>query len=529
MEKKKTAVPAFLGVAAVWIGSHFGPGFATGAFSVRWYVKYGWVGLVTPLLAMFVTGGVMYYMLEYAREHGTPGYRPFARSCYGEKLGGVVAVLYDVCFLMTMMCAGGLAFSGEGKLLQGFLGINYWTTAIVTILVSAALCLYGSKLLAKSSGYMMYAIVGVVLLITVLALTRGDCDVTGAFANSAANAKDSSFLHAILGAMQYGCFQSTIVFNVMSVSDMLKDKREARKAILSGYVITIVLMVCLIFTLFSYTNVFDVCAETLPVMAVLNRLGMKWLQWLYVILMTLAVLTSAAGLAHAGNVRFDGLFQFIPNKQLRRFVITAILLGIAAFGAALGFQLLVALLHDLAGRAKVERFLIFDHDFITVRVFLQRGAVTDDFCDALGDSGLHGFGCAGQRDLEIQLLKFQPVQPEAAGQFGKESPNIVLFLLLDASLHIGNFLAKRFIGGLVGVRDALFVDSFKLFVGGHNGFFDGHALGLVTLQLLADFGANLLDIGAGFLGHGQSHDGAGPLFDFGFDIPQPLLDDGQLL
>ena len=288
MEKKKTAVPAFLGVAAVWIGSHFGPGFATGAFSVRWYVKYGWVGLVTPLLAMFVTGGVMYYMLEYAREHGTPGYRPFARSCYGEKLGGVVAVLYDVCFLMTMMCAGGLAFSGEGKLLRGFLGINYWTTAIVTILVSAALCLYGSKLLAKSSGYMMYAIVGVVLLITVLALTRGDCDVTGAFANSAANAKDSSFLHAILGAMQYGCFQSTIVFNVMSVSDMLKDKREARKAILSGYVITIVLMVCLIFTLFSYTNVFDVCAETLPVMAVLNRLGMKWLQWLYVILMTRA-------------------------------------------------------------------------------------------------------------------------------------------------------------------------------------------------------------------------------------------------
>ena len=30
MQKKKSAVPAYLGVAAVWIGSHFGPGFATG-------------------------------------------------------------------------------------------------------------------------------------------------------------------------------------------------------------------------------------------------------------------------------------------------------------------------------------------------------------------------------------------------------------------------------------------------------------------------------------------------------------------
>ena len=136
MSNRRTAVPTFLGVASVWLGSHFGPGFATGAFSVRWYVKYGWVGLVTPLLAMLLTGGVMYYMLEYAREHHTPNYKAFARSCYGDKAGGAVAVLYDICFLMTMMCAGGLAFSGEGKLLEGFLGINYWTTAIITILIS---------------------------------------------------------------------------------------------------------------------------------------------------------------------------------------------------------------------------------------------------------------------------------------------------------------------------------------------------------------------------------------------------------
>ena len=150
----------------------------------------------------------------------------------------------------------------------------------------------------------------------------------------------------------------TIVFNVMSVSDVVKDKKEARKAIGAGYLITILLMVCLIFTLFSYTNVFDVCAETLPVMSVLNRLGMKWLQWLYVILMTLAVLTSAAGLAHAGNVRFDGLFRFIKNAQLRRFVITAILLGIAAAGAALGFQAMLQQGTSIVGWAAIPIVVI---------------------------------------------------------------------------------------------------------------------------------------------------------------------------
>ena len=79
MSNRRTAVPTFLGVASVWLGSHFGPGFATGAFSVRWYVKYGWAGLVTPLLAMLLTGGVMYYMLEYAREHHTPNYKALRR------------------------------------------------------------------------------------------------------------------------------------------------------------------------------------------------------------------------------------------------------------------------------------------------------------------------------------------------------------------------------------------------------------------------------------------------------------------
>lgn len=368
MEKKKSAVPAYLGVAAVWLGSHFGPGFATGAFSVRWYVKYGWIGIITPLLAMLITGGVMFYMLEYAREHKTPNYRPFAKSCYGETAGNVVSILYDICFLMTMMCAGGLAFAGEGKLLEGFLGFNYWTTAIVTIVISAVLCLWGSKLLAKSSGYMMYGIVGVVILITVLSLARGDHDIAGAFANSAVNAKDSSFVHAILGAMQYGCFQSTIVFNVMSVSDVLKDRKEAKKAIGSGFVITVILMICLIFTLFTYTNVYDVCAETLPVMSVLNRLGMKWLQWLYVILMTLAVLTSAAGLAHAGNVRFDKVFSFIKNVQIRRFVITALLLGVAAIGAALGFQAMLQQGTSIVGWMAIPVIVIPAFTFVAAKV-----------------------------------------------------------------------------------------------------------------------------------------------------------------
>lgn len=304
MKKQNIFATSYLGVAAVWLGGHFGPGFATGAFSVTYYVKYGWVGLLMPLLAMLVTGGVMFYMTEYARSHG----------------------------------------SGEANVLMNF-GFSYWGAAIPTIIISALLCLYGSKLLSKASKYMMYAIVLVVILIAVLSLVFGQYDLGAAIAAAPISTKEPNLVHAILSAILYGCFQSTICFNVMSVADVLENREETKKAIIAGYIITVILMIAIAFTLFCYVTVIpDLCnpgVVAVPIMAVLGRLGFSWLTIVFVVLMTLAVLTSAAGLANAGCARFDRLFTFIKNQQLRRAVITVILLGIAAIGASFGMKALL--------------------------------------------------------------------------------------------------------------------------------------------------------------------------------------------
>lgn len=37
MKKQNIFASSYLGIAAVWLGGHFGPGFATGAFSVTYY------------------------------------------------------------------------------------------------------------------------------------------------------------------------------------------------------------------------------------------------------------------------------------------------------------------------------------------------------------------------------------------------------------------------------------------------------------------------------------------------------------
>ncbi len=161
----------------------------------------------------------------------------------------------------------------------------------------------------------------------------------------------------------------------MSVSDLLSSRSETRKAVVTGYIITVILMIAIAVTLFGYIpvnpDIINLGKNSNPIMAVIMGLGMPWLVWIFAILMTLAVLTSAAGIANAGCVRFSKLFSFIKNIQLRRAVITAILLGIAAFGASLGMGVLTQKVTGYIGYAGILGLVI--PAFTIVRAKLKKG------------------------------------------------------------------------------------------------------------------------------------------------------------
>ena len=375
MKKKSIFAASFIGVASVWLGGHFGPGFATGAFSAQYYERYGWIGLLMPLLAMLLTGGVMFYMVEFARSKGTTNYRSFVQAAFGnETFGKVMVIFYDILFIGTVIGAGGLAVAGEANILGKVYGVSFWGAAIPTILVAALLCLYGSKLVARSSKYMMYAIVVIVLLIFVLSSASGKPDYAAAF-KAPPIEQNNTLLNAIWKAILYGCFQSTIAFNVMSVSDLLESRAETKKAVVLGYIVTVILMIAIAATLFGYLpsnpNIINLRETPVPMMPIIMGLGLPWLTIIFVILMTFAVLTSAAGIANAGCVRFSKLFSFIKNIQLRRAVITAILLGIAAFGAWLDMEKLTKTVTTYIGYAGILGLVI--PAFTIVRSKLKKG------------------------------------------------------------------------------------------------------------------------------------------------------------
>lgn len=355
--KKRNLVPAFIGVAAVWFGAHIGPGFASGTSMTTFFLQYGAIGLILPLISMAIVAGVIYCSVEYARLNKTTNFKEYAAKLYGPA-NKIMGPLHDISYLLAIICAAGLCLSGLASVLEAHLGLPYWGGVILSIAATILLAMFGSKVVSKSSAYMMYLIFVVLGLIVVMSAVFGDHDLGGSIANSAANAKVPSVGAAVYKAIIYACLQCGAVLYVIPVTDTLTSRSDSKKVAAVGWVLNALMMVAVTLTVFSYTNVYDIVGESLPIYSILTRLGFGWLTWLYVALFALAALTSLVGVSFSGVVRYSPLIGFIKNQKAKNVFIMVVFLGLASCGAAFGFKAIMNTGNTIWGYLNIPVFLI---------------------------------------------------------------------------------------------------------------------------------------------------------------------------
>lgn len=351
---KKKGLPVFIGVASVWMGTHFGPGVASGTQLNQYYVGFGIPGIIMTLVAMALLGFALYCSMEFSRIYKAYDYESWVTKLFNNKY---VVILFDVSFFVTIISAAGGSLNAIATLLQDFWGINYWVGVGIVIVVSMLLCAFGAELVRKSSAYMMFVVVGVLLLIMALVIAAGDADLKGAVENQAANLgadmSASNWLKALWQAIIYGSFQATIVANIASVADTLPDRRESRRAAITGYIANTGLLLVLCMMLFSFTNVYAVTKEALPFYSILARLNMGWLTTVYIIVVFIAVISTVVGFAFAGVARFGKYYRPTGKKHLahplRDALFVLVLLAACAAISQVGIMNLVKYGYSLLG------------------------------------------------------------------------------------------------------------------------------------------------------------------------------------
>ena len=135
MNKKQSTVSIAIGVACVWMGTHFGPGVASGTQILVYWVKYGLWGAVAAILAMGLLGYCIYCSAEFSRIYKTYNYADWTREVWGIKW---IVYLLDFSFIIVMMTALGGSLNAIGTLLSNEFGLNYWI-GIGLVIIAAAL------------------------------------------------------------------------------------------------------------------------------------------------------------------------------------------------------------------------------------------------------------------------------------------------------------------------------------------------------------------------------------------------------
>ena len=355
MNKRQSTMSIAIGIACVWMGTHFGPGVASGTQILQYWVKYGIWGTICSVFAMCLLGYCLYCSMEFSRIYKTFNYGDWIQGVFGMKW---VAYLFDLSFIITMMTALGGSLNAIATLLQNQFGLNYWLGVILVIICAALLCAFGAKLVSKASTYMMYLVIAVLAVIIILSISSGQLHLGEAISNASKGLTEGitpSFPKALWSAVIYAAFQATVIANISSVANQLPNRSTSKKAAIIGICGNSLMLVALSLFLLSATTmpdykVMDTATNPLPFYGILTALNFGWAKVVYVVTVFVAVLSTAVGFCFGGLARFSKFYrkpdEKTPGKDA---ILVAVLLLLCALASRLGIVRLVSTGYTILG------------------------------------------------------------------------------------------------------------------------------------------------------------------------------------
>lgn len=335
--KQKLVIPQFIGIAAVWFGTHAGPGVASGKQVVSYYASYGKLGIFTPLIAMALLGLAIYYALEYSRVNKIHDFKTFTNKFFHpyEKL---FSTFFEICFLVTSLLAPGLCIATSAQLLQSYFGLNVWIGTALMVLISVILVIYGAELVKAASTGLTVGILAILAVIVTLGIKAGSGTIVENWTSTSFT--DFPLLSGIWIAITYAGFQSTgIIGNCISVSDGLSSRSDSVKAAILGTVLNGLMLAAIVLVNYGFQP--ESINSLLPNYYIVQQLGIPVLETVYVLFVIMASLSTIITFAFSLVVRFgkkDILVKNIKKERNRNLLIVLVMLTldviVSTFGIA---------------------------------------------------------------------------------------------------------------------------------------------------------------------------------------------------
>lgn len=350
-KKGKMALPASVGVAAVWFGSHVGPGTASGNQTASYFGGFGKLGLIGGIIAMIILGFCIYYCIEYSRLIKTTSFKEFANSFF-HPYQKLFSSIFEFAFLWMVVMNFSSSLATGSTAIQSQFGIPYWVGTVILCILTVLLTMFGAEMVRKTSFGLTVLILAALLALLFFGLTSPESNFLAHWGNAMtlpASLPEKPWYELIWSAVLYSSFLAVgMMGNSLSVADSLKSNKDSKKAAVLGIILNAGLICLVAILLYAYPSVmgdyFDPLRTSksfIPNLEVINIIGKPFLAYFYIIILISAIISTLEGYGFGVISRYK---QFLPIKSDRGKDITllAILLIVGILVSRLGLDWIIS-------------------------------------------------------------------------------------------------------------------------------------------------------------------------------------------
>ncbi|WP_374720617.1 YkvI family membrane protein [Peribacillus tepidiphilus] len=318
-------------IAAVYVGTVVGAGFATGKEIVEFFSKYGLLGVISILIAGLLFIGLGTKLMLLSANIGARSYEELNAYLFGKK----AAVFVNLLFFIMLLGVTSVMLSGAGAVFEEQLGISKLKGILLTVVLSLFILTKGIKGLFAVNSFVVPIMIFFSVIMCMLSITHSQFFTS--FINIPENISHWNF---VLTPFSYAAFNLALAQAVLvPVAYNVKNEGVIRYGGILGGTLLALILLCSHVALVNLPNFSEF---NIPTAEIMKKLAPQF-YWIYVLIIYGEIFTSIIGNAFGLEKQAS---TYITVKPLIIFVSIFI---IAIVISRIQYGVLLSILYPLFG------------------------------------------------------------------------------------------------------------------------------------------------------------------------------------
>lgn len=345
-------VPAFVFQSVV-----IGGGYGTGAEINQYFLSRGLAGgLLGMAVTVVIWAAVCAVTFEFSRTFKTYDYKRMM-----DKLLGKAGFLYEICYVVLLLIVLGVVTATAGSMVTALTGASSWIGVVILAAGTILLVLKGTDAIEKALTFWSYVLYAVYVVFMVIVFTKFGGNLSETF--SATSASGSGWL---LGGAQYAFYNLGIIPALLYT---VQESENRKEAVTSGLLAGVIGALPALMLLLSMATNFDACTVAeVPVTALFDALDMRWLFWLFEIVLFGTLIETGTGFIKAVDDRVENTY-LVAGKEVPGWIRPTIAIGSVIVGIVISTFGLTGLIAKGYGTITWGFFILFVLPMLTIGVY----------------------------------------------------------------------------------------------------------------------------------------------------------------